>query len=70
VVGRDVNIYNNWLGKQYEYPIIAKIAQDHLAISATSAPSERLFSTGGDIIIKKRNRLAPGTVRELLCLRN
>ena len=70
VVGRDVDIYKYWLGKQYEYPIVAKMAQDHLAISATSAPSERVFSAGGDIVTKKRNRLAPGTVRELLCLRN
>jgi hypothetical protein len=69
-VGRDVNILKYWQGKQYEYPVIAAIARDHLAIPATSAPSERVFSAGSDIVTKKRNRLAPGTVRELLCLRD
>ncbi|KFZ19521.1 hypothetical protein V501_00632 [Pseudogymnoascus sp. VKM F-4519 (FW-2642)] len=39
-------------------------------IPATSADSERVFSVGGDIITKKRNRLSPSTLRYLLCLRN
>jgi hypothetical protein len=52
------------------YSIIAQIARDHLAIPATSAASERVFSNGSDIITKKRNRLSPSTVRYLLCLRD
>ena len=70
VVGKEVDICKYWQGKQYEYPIVAKIARDHLAIPATSAPSERVFSVGSDLVTKKRNRLAPGTVREILCLRD
>ena len=54
--------------KQYEYLVLVQVAQDYLAIPATSTASERVFSVGGDIIIKKRNRLAPETVRYLLCL--
>jgi hypothetical protein len=46
------------------------MARDHLAIPATSAASERVFSNGSDIITKKRNRLSPPTIRYLLCLRN
>ncbi len=46
------------------------MAKDHLAIPATSAESERVFSVDGDIITKKRNRLAPYTLRHLICLRN
>ncbi|KFY51029.1 hypothetical protein V495_00016 [Pseudogymnoascus sp. VKM F-4514 (FW-929)] len=56
--------------KQYQYPILARIVKDHLAIPATSAESKRLFSIGGDIVTKKRNRLSPSTLRYLLCLRN
>lgn len=52
------------------YPIVAQIARDYLAIPATSAASERVFSNGSDIITKKRNRLSPSTVRYLLCLRD
>lgn len=59
-----------WASKQYQYPILAAIAKDHLAIPATSAESERVFGVGGDIITKKRNRLAPSTLRYLICLRN
>ena len=70
VVGREVDIFKYWQGKQYEYPVIARIARDHLAIPATEAASERVFSTGGDIVTKKRNRLAAGTLRKLLCLRS
>ena len=52
------------------YLIVAQIARDHLAIPATSAALERVFSNGSDIITKKRNRLSPSTVRYLLCLRD
>jgi hAT family C-terminal dimerisation region len=46
------------------------MARDHLAIPATSAPSEVVFSNSGDIITKKRSRLAPDTVRHIICLRD
>jgi hypothetical protein len=69
-VGRDTDILKYWQSKQYQYPLIASIAKDYLAIPATSADSERVFSVGGDIITKKRNRLSPSTLRYLLCLRN
>ena len=64
------DILKFWASKQYQYPILAAIAKDHLAIPATSAESERVFSVGGDIVTKKRNRLALSTLRYLICLRN
>jgi hypothetical protein len=39
--GPATDILKYWAAKQYQYPIIATIARDHLAIPATSAPSER-----------------------------
>ena len=69
-IGPNTDILRYWAAKQYEYPVVACIARDHLAIPATSAASERVFSTGSDIITKKRNRLAPETLRYLLCLRS
>ena len=59
-----------WASKEYEFPIVAQIARDHLAIPATSAASESVFSVGSDIITKKRNRLGAGNTRRLLCLRD
>jgi hypothetical protein len=46
------------------------MARDHLAIPATSAASESVFSIRGDIITKKYNRLGVDNTRRLLCLRD
>jgi hypothetical protein len=70
LVKRDTDVYKYWASKEYEFPIIAQIARDHLAIPATSAASECVFSVGGDIVTKKRNRLGGSNTRRLLCLRD
>ena len=44
---------------------LREIALKVLAISATSTPSERVFSTGRNFSTKKRNRLAPGNIDKL-----
>jgi hypothetical protein len=67
---RDTNILRYWASKEYEFPTIARMARDHLAIPATSAASERVFSVGGDIVTKKRNRLSADNTRRLLCMRD
>jgi hypothetical protein len=46
------------------------MARDHLAILATSAVSECVFSVRSDIVTKKHNRLGAGNTRRLLCLRD
>lgn len=69
-VDRYTNILKYWQAKQFQYPVISRIARDYLAIPASSAASERIFSVGGDIVTKKRNRLLPSTLRYLLCLRD
>jgi hypothetical protein len=58
-----------WRSKEFDYPIVAQMARDFLAIPATSAASERVFSQGGDLITKKRNRIGSNNVRYVLCLR-
>jgi hypothetical protein len=70
VMKRETDILRYWASKEYEFPIIARMARDHLAIPATSAPSECVFSVGGNIITKKRNRLGADNTRRLLCLRD
>ena len=56
--------------KSYNFPIITQIARDFLAIPAISSPSERVFSLTGNLISKKRTKIASGNVRYMLCLRS
>jgi hypothetical protein len=56
--------------KIYEFPIITAIERDFLAILATLAPSERVFSQAGNLISKKRTQIASDMVRYVLCLRS
>jgi hypothetical protein len=44
-------------------------ALPHFAIQGTSVPSERVFSTAGDIITKKRNRISAGMVKTIMFLK-
>jgi hypothetical protein len=39
-----------WKGNERKFPILAKLARMYLAIQATSAPSERIFSVASRII--------------------
>jgi hypothetical protein len=67
---RETNIYHYWKAKQFEFPIISKIAGDFLAIPATSAPLECVFSISSDVVTKKRNRLTGDSVRMIMCLKD
>ena len=64
------DIQTFWKSKGYDFKTIARIAKDHMGVPATSAASERVFSNGGDIITKKRNRSGGKNTRYLLCLRS
>ena len=65
-----INIKSNvgawWKTHEKIYPAEAALARRYLAIPATSAPSERLFSTGGRVIEKRRASLNPSTARAII----
>jgi len=46
------------------------MARRYLAIPATSAPVERVFSIGGNIVTESRNRLDPKTVKKTVLLKS
>ena len=46
-----------WGANAVGYPNLAKLARKYLCVTATSAPSERLFSRTGNVITKKRTKL-------------
>jgi hypothetical protein len=59
----DTDIFAYWKAKQFDYPVIACIVRDYLAIPATSAPSESVFSQASDIVTK-RGTGCPGNLLE------
>lgn len=53
-----------------QFPRLAHMAHDYLAIPASSVTSERAFSAGGNMITNKRSSLMPKTVRAAQCLQS
>ncbi len=54
-------------GKQ-RFPLMYELAVKYLSVPATSVPSERVFSSAGDIISANRSRLGEEKARMLICL--
>ena len=66
---QDTNIYQYQKAKQFEFPIISKIAKNYFPISATSALSEYIFSTSSNIVTKKQNSITEDSVQMIVCLK-
>jgi hypothetical protein len=58
-----------WKSNECKYPHIAKMARCYLAVPGSSVPSERVFSTAGDIVSAKRSTLSPDHVDTLVFLK-
>ncbi|CAJ0883449.1 9889_t:CDS:10, partial [Entrophospora sp. SA101] len=52
-----------WKNHESEYPHLALMARDYLAIPATSVPVERIFSGGTDLVTATRCSLSASTIR-------
>ena len=52
--GRNVDVLDFWKQNQDVFPLLAKMARIVLAIPASSAKSEHVFSTGGLIVTPRR----------------
>ena len=50
IVNIDTDVLKWWKSKHHLFPTMAYLARKYLCIPATSTPSERLFSTAGNII--------------------
>lgn len=57
-----------WKAHQNDYPNIAHLAKKYLAIPATSAPSERVFSTASHIARRRRATMDATTLEKLVFL--
>ena len=63
------DILQFWCQNGHLFPTIAAIARDVLAIPASNASVERLFSKSKNIITDKRTRLGMGKIDHLLFLK-
>ncbi|CAL9689321.1 unnamed protein product [Knipowitschia caucasica] len=57
-----------WKIHTVNFPHISRLARKYLCIPATSSASERLFSTGGNVVTCQRSSLKPSTVNMLVFL--
>ncbi|XP_049909754.1 E3 SUMO-protein ligase ZBED1-like [Epinephelus moara] len=57
-----------WKLHHFTYPKLSKLARQYLCIPATSSPSERLFSTSGNVVTCQRACLKPTKVNMLVFL--
>ena len=55
-----------WRNNENQFPLIAKMAKRYLAIPATSAPSERVWSLSAFVINAKRARLDSEVVSKMM----
>lgn len=67
-ISLDSNPLEWWKTNEPKYPHVAKLAKRYLAVPATSVPSERVFSTAGDIITAQRSVLSAHNVDKLIFL--
>jgi hypothetical protein len=57
-----------WQINRTSFPKLFKVVEKYLAVTATSTPSERLFSRAGNIMTESRNKLSPEHLTQLLFL--
>jgi hypothetical protein len=67
----DICPFKWWGSQASNFPILSELAKKYLAIPATSAASERLFSDAGNVMTVRRTSLLPSTFEHLVfCKRN
>jgi hypothetical protein len=54
-VTEETDILEWWKINEHQFPRLACMACDYLAIPATSVPSEQVFSTSKNLITERRN---------------
>ncbi|KAH9658703.1 hat family dimerization domain containing protein expressed [Citrus sinensis] len=59
-----------WKMHTSQYPILAELAKDILAIPVSTVASESAFSAGGRFLSPHRSKLLPDTLEALMCAQN
>lgn len=67
-ISKSSNILKWWKSSEARFPSLSKLAKKYLCIPATSTPSERVFSSAGNVVSAKRNCLLTEHVDKLVFL--
>ena len=57
-----------WKARATQYRLLSQLARKYISVPATSVKSEEIFSTAGNILTQKCNRLLPDNVDRLIFL--
>ena len=63
------DVLNWWREHENQLPILASIVRKYMCIQASSSSSERTFSSSGNIVTPRRNKLDPENVNMLVYLK-
>ena len=66
---KTIDILKWWKSHASVLPLLSNLAKKVLTVPASSSKSERVFSTGGNIVTSKRNRLDPSKVENLIVIK-
>ena len=69
-ISQKIYLLDYWKQNATRFLILNILTRKYLAIPATSASIERIFSISNDIITKKRNRLTSVTIKQLILLKS
>lgn len=67
-LGHNLDALKWWKDHETKFPLVAQLAKKYMCIPASSACSERVFSTAGNLITAKRSCLLPENVSMLVFL--
>jgi len=67
-VSKDTDLIQFWLDNKFVLPKSQTVARKVVCVPASSAASERVFSTAGRLLEKRRTNWSPATVNSLLFL--
>jgi len=65
-----IRLLHWWKEQKNTFPRLSALAHGMLAVPATSAPSERVFSIAGLVLQAKRSNLAPNKVNKVVFVHN
>ena len=66
---KDGDPFTWWSQHKARFPLLSRLARRYLSATATSVPSERLFSLAGNVYEEHRNRILPEHAETLLFIK-